>query len=355
MTTGPVLASPTAPSPLLSQHTTLHVGGPARAIVRATTTLDLIAAVRQADQTDQPVLIVGGGSNLLVSDDGFPGLVVLVETTGITVESPAAGGDEVLVTVAAGEVWDDLVAMATERGWAGLECLSGIPGRVGAAPVQNIGAYGAEVAAVIETVRVWDRRDDHEATLRARDCDFGYRTSRFKADPGRYLIVEVRLRLRRSSSCDPLAYPELARRLGLTRGDVATIGEVRQAVLDLRRGKAMVVDPADHDTWSAGSFFTNPVLDEAAADALPDEAPRFPDGTGRVKTSAAWLIEHAGFPKGYGDGPARLSTRHVLALTNRGSATAADIIALARRVADGVEARFGVRLVPEPVFVGCSF
>jgi UDP-N-acetylmuramate dehydrogenase len=219
--------------------------------------------------------------------------------------------------------------------------------------VQNVGAYGQEVAQTISHVRVWDRTHARERTLPGEECGFAYRMSRFKADPARFVVLEVTFRLRRDGSSAPVAYSELARSLSVDVGSRAPLADVRDAVLALRRGKGMVLDPADHDTWSAGSFFTNPVLDDDTQ--LPDGAPRFPAPAGRVKTSAAWLIERAGFSKGHGlPGPAALSTKHTLALTNRGAATAADLLALAREVRDGVEKAFGIRLVNEPVLVGCA-
>jgi UDP-N-acetylmuramate dehydrogenase len=336
----------------LADLTTLRLGGPARRLVVAEDEGTLLDAVAEADAAGTPALVVAGGSNLVVSDDGYPGTVVLVRTTGVHVESDLCGG--AFVTVAAGEVWDDLVARAVGEGWSGVECLSGIPGSVGATPVQNVGAYGQEVGDVVARVRTWDRVERAQRTFMHADLGLGYRTSRLKQEPGRYLVLDVTFQLRLSPTSAPLRYAELARALGLEAGGRAPLADVRDAVLGLRRSKGMVLDAADHDTWSAGSFFTNPLLDEAAAAALPEDAPRWPTADGRVKTSAAWLIEQAGFAKGHGTGPARLSTKHTLALTNRGGATTADLIALAREVRDGVGARFGVVLEPEPVLVGCA-
>jgi UDP-N-acetylmuramate dehydrogenase len=337
----------------LSDHTTLRLGGPAQSWLRATTEAELVDAVRRADEAGEPVLVLAGGSNLVVADEGFPGTVVEVATSGIqpdvTDDDATCGG--AVVKVAAGEDWDAFVGTAVARGWVGVEALSGIPGSVGATPIQNVGAYGQEVAQTIASVRVWDRRLRGFRTFAAADCGFGYRTSRFKADPTRHVVVEVTFQLRQGTLGAPVTYAELAKTLGVEPGARAPMTDVRRAVLDLRAGKGMVLDPADHDTWSAGSFFTNPVL---AADRLPDGAPAWPQPDGSVKTSAAWLIERAGFGKGYGDGPARLSTKHTLALTNRGAATTADLLALAREIRDGVEARFAIRLVNEPVLVGCA-
>jgi UDP-N-acetylmuramate dehydrogenase len=337
----------------LRDHTTLRLGGPARAWVRATTDDELVDAVRRADEAGEPVLVLGGGSNLVVADAGFPGTVVEVATSGVRADAegddPTCGG--VVVEVAAGESWDDFVATAVERRWVGVEALSGIPGSVGATPIQNVGAYGQEVSQTVARVRVWDRRLRGVRTFAAADCGFGYRTSRFKADPSRHVVLGVTFQFRQGELGGPLGYAELARTLGVEQGARAPMPDVRRAVLGLRGGKGMVLDPADHDTWSAGSFFTNPVL---AADRVPEDAPAWPQPDGSVKTSAAWLIERAGFGKGYGEGAARLSTKHTLALTNRGDATTEDLLALAREIRDGVEARFGIRLVNEPVLVGCS-
>ncbi len=336
---------------LLADHTTLRLGGPAARWVRATTDDELVAAVGEADAAGEPVLVLGGGSNLVVSDEGFAGTVVEIATRGVTSDvdndDPGCGG--VPVTVAAGESWDDLVAQAVEREWIGVEALSGIPGSVGATPIQNVGAYGQEVSQTIASVRVWDRKLRGLRTFANADCGFGYRTSRFKADPGRHVVLSVTFQFRQGDLGEPVAYAELARTLRVDPGARAPLADVRRAVLGLRAGKGMVLDPADHDTWSAGSFFTNPVV---PPDAVPDGAPAWPQPDGLVKTSAAWLIEQAGFAKGHGTDRAALSGKHPLALTNRGGATTADLLALAREVRGGVEEAFGIRLVNEPVLVG---
>jgi UDP-N-acetylmuramate dehydrogenase len=338
---------------VLRDHTTLRLGGPANEWLRATTEDDLVDAVRRCDQAGEPVLVLAGGSNVVVADAGFDGTVVEVATTGVRADheddDPTCGG--VVVAVAAGEPWDAFVADAVESRWVGVEALSGIPGSVGATPIQNVGAYGQEVSQTLASVRVWDRKLHGVRTFAAADCGFGYRTSRFKADPGRHVVLEATYQFRQGDLGAPVEYAELARVLGVEPGTRASMADVRRAVLDLRRGKGMVLDPDDHDTWSAGSFFTNPVL---PGDQVPDGAPAWPQPDGLVKTSAAWLIEHAGYAKGYGEGPARLSTKHTLALTNRGGATTADLLGLAREIRDGVEGRFGVRLVNEPVLVGCE-
>lgn len=338
---------------LLADHTTLRVGGPARRLVAASTEDELIATVSSADEAGEPVLVLGGGSNLLVGDDGFAGTVVQVGHRGIVTDDVHACSGAFL-TVAAGEPWDDVVAVAVSRGWVGVEALSGIPGQTGSTPIQNVGAYGQEVSQTIARVRTWDRQERRLRTFTASECRFGYRSSIFKAEPNRWLVLSVSFQLVLGDLSTPIRYGELARALGVDLGARAPLAEVRRAVLALRRGKGMVLDPADHDTWSAGSFFTNPILSAEQAGALPPEAPRYPLPDGRVKSSAAWLIEHAGFGKGYGTPPATLSTKHTLALTNRGGARAADLLALARAVRDGVASAFGVRLVPEPVLVGCT-
>ena len=343
---------------LLAQHTTLRLGGPARAWVEARSEAELVDAVTAGDSAGEPLLLLAGGSNVVVADDGFDGTVVRIATRGIRAD--VDGDDEreatcggVLVTVAAGESWDGLVTHAVQRGWAGIEALAGIPGSVGATPIQNVGAYGQEVAQTVASVRVWDRRLSGVRTFANAECDFGYRSSRFKADPGRQVVLDVTFQLRPGSLGAPVAYAELARTLGVAIGARAPLGDVRDAVLALRRGKGMVLDEADHDTWSAGSFFTNPVLAPEAAAALPPGAPRW-EQNGAVKTSAAWLIQHAGFDTGYGNARVSLSTKHPLALTNRGEGTTSDLLALAREVRDGVERVTGIRLEPEPVIVGAD-
>jgi UDP-N-acetylmuramate dehydrogenase len=341
----------------LSEVTTLRVGGPARRSVIVTTTDQLIDAVSWADADRVPVLLVGGGSNLLVSDEGFDGLVVQVATRGIVSESVDYCGGA-MVQVQAGEPWDAFVEEAVKNGWIGVEALSGIPGSSGATPVQNVGAYGQEVAGVVAAVRTWDRVDERIRTLAAADCGFAYRDSlfkrtRFRGGP-RYVVLDVRFQMVLGDLAEPVRYAELARTLGVQIGTRVPLASVREAVLDLRAGKGMVLDGADQDTWSAGSFFTNPVLPALRASSLPADAPRYPAADGFVKISAAWLIEHAGFSRGHGlPGPAALSTKHTLALTNRGSARARDVLALAREVRDGVRSEFGIELVPEPELVNC--
>ncbi|MBP0452417.1 UDP-N-acetylmuramate dehydrogenase [Kitasatospora sp. RG8] len=337
----------------LAPLTTLRLGGPARRLVTATTDDEVVAAVREADAAGEPLLVLGGGSNLVIGDAGFPGTVLRIATTGFAL-------DGTTLELAAGEVWAEAVARTVEHGLAGIEFLAGIPGSAGATPVQNVGAYGQEVAQSVTEVVAYDRRAGETVTLSNAECAFSYRHSRFKADPDRYVVLRVRFGLADHGGLStPVAYAETARHLGVEQGEPVGLREAHDAVLRLRSGKGMVLDPADHDTWSAGSFFTNPVLTAEQYDAflaLAAEreltAPAYPAPDGCTKTSAAWLIDKAGFGKGYGSGPATLSTKHTLALTNRGAATAEDLLALAREIRDGVRAAFGVELVNEPVMVG---
>ena len=421
-------------APRLSQLTSTAVGGPVSRCVEASTEEELVAAVSRADQAGERVLIVGGGSNILASDEAFDGTVVLVGTRGFTVTEPrraagaapddvargepagasphggahhgaaqhlppAHGGAEtetgtetggdaadersVLVEAAAGHPWDDLVRDTVERGLAGLETLAGIPGTTGATPVQNVGAYGSEVSQNIVRVRVWDRQEQRSRTFSFEDLEFSYRDSLLKrsTDHGspRYVVLSVTFRLERREDSTPVRYAQLATALGVEVGERAPLTTVRDTVLRLRAGKGMVLDPEDRDTFSTGSFFTNPVVPEhELTDRIPADAPRYPvlDARGRtvegaVKFSAAWLIDHAGFGKGFGlpgtrnellnlagedvaGGRASLSSKHTLAMTNRGEATGEDVAAVARAVQRGVEQVFGVRLEPEPVLLGLS-
>lgn len=342
---------------LLADHTTLRVGGAAGRWLVAESSDELVAAVAAADAAGEPVLVLSGGSNVVVADAGFPGLVVQVGTRGFRTreefcETDLAACGGVLVEVQAGEPWDPLVAWAVDHELTGIEALSGIPGSVGSTPIQNVGAYGQEISQTLWNVRTWDRHERRYRTFPNVDCGFGYRSSRFKADPGRYLVVSVVLQLRQGDHSEPIRYQQLADRLGVGLGERAPLAQVREAVVELRRSKGMVLDDDDHDTWSAGSFFTNPVIDAAVSETLPAGTPRFQQPDGRIKTSAAWLIEQAGFARGYGRGPATLSTKHTLALTNRGAATAADVVALASEIRGCVRQRFGVELEPEPVLIG---
>ncbi len=345
----------------LSGYTTLRLGGPAARFVSAGTAAEVVDAVRAADRDGGPLLVLGGGSNLVVGDLGFDGTVVLVANHGSKIDCTVPG--RVQLTVEAGEDWDTVVAGTVEAGLGGLECLSGIPGLVGATPVQNVGAYGVEVAQVLVSVDLLDRATGEVRTLRADELGLGYRTSVLKGTD-RAVVLRARFELVDDGLSAPIRYTELARALGVRQEERVPVAEARAAVLDLRRGKGMVLDPADHDTWSAGSFFTNPVVADAAAGEILERiahavgadtpVPRYPAGPGASKLSAAWLIERAGFAKGYTRGRAALSDKHTLALTNRGGATTADLLALALEVRDGVLAAFGVELRPEPVLVNCS-
>lgn len=336
----------------LAELTTLRLGGPAGHVVEATSEQQLVDAVTIADEAGDPALLVAGGSNLVIADEGVSGTVILVRTRGISVDSDACSG--AMVTVQAGENWDDFVAHAIGQGWVGIEALSGIPGSAGATPIQNVGAYGQDVSQTVASVRTYDRVDTKIRTFAAADCGFSYRHSRFKAEPHRYVVLSVTFQFALGDFGAPVAYGELARALAVEVGERSPSAAVREAVLGLRRGKGMVLDEADHDTWSAGSFFTNPLLSPVAAARLPEDAPRYAQPDGTVKTSAAWLIERAGYSKGYGDGAVRLSTKHTLALTNRGQAKTTDLLGLAKEIRAGVEAKFGITLVNEPVLVGCS-
>ena len=383
--------------------TTIGVGGPIRTFLTPHTRDEVIATVREADDAGVPLSVIGGGSNLLVSDDPFDGVVVRDARQEIRFGDVQADGT-VSVSADAGCNWDDFVAVTVSHGLEGVEGLSGIPGTVGASVVQNIGAYGQEVASSVTQVDAWDRQHTRIVTLDAEHLDFGYRTSALKtsmydapARPSsrffptpRFVVLSVTFRLRNSDE-GTVGYGQLAKALGVEVGDRMAVTAIRDAVLTVRAAKGMLEDahryriPAmagakrddtiaaalhaqreatgtdspDFNRHSCGSFFTNPILNAAQAAALPDDAPRFPatlpSGEPGTKTSAAWLIDHAGFHKGYAiadNAPASLSTLHTLALTNRGSARAEDIAVLARTVRDGVEHAYGIRLIPEPVIVG---
>ena len=314
--------------------------------------------VRTAARDGAPAMILAGGSNVVIADAGVPGPVVLIRSRGVEVVESAA--DHVVVRVAAGEPWDEFVAAAVDAGWSGVECLSGIPGSAGATSIQNVGAYGQEVAETIVSVEVYDRVDDTVHRMAPADCRFAYRTSIFKHSD-RWVVLSVDFRLARDPRSASLRYAELARALGVAPGDRVPLAEARAAVRALRAGKGMVLDPVDHDTWSVGSFFTNPVLDAAAFQFLRARAggvgdpPSWPGPGGLVKVSAAWLIDKSGFTKGYGGrGGVAISGKHTLALTNRGQGSTAALLDLAREIRDGVHERFGVTLHPEPVLVNCA-
>jgi UDP-N-acetylmuramate dehydrogenase len=347
----------------LAPLTTLGVGGPARHYVRVDEAAVLGEAVDWAGARGMPLLVLGGGSNLVLSDGGYPGLVIHMALRGVAAR---VIGDAVDVTAAAGESWDGLVAFAVDRGWAGIECLSGIPGLVGATPIQNVGAYGQDVSETIVAVEVFDRRTRARLTLDNEACRFGYRMSRFKAeDLGAYVVLGVTYRLRPGGP-PAVKYAELARFFEERGVAHPSLAEARAAVLEVRRRKSMVLDPGDPNARSVGSFFMNPIVAEGDFETLSArlvaegvapgvaDIPHYPAGPGRLKMSAAWLIERAGFKRGYARGPVGLSERHTLAIVNRGGARAADVVALAREIRDGVRERFGVTLHPEPVFVGIT-
>jgi UDP-N-acetylmuramate dehydrogenase len=325
----------------LADLTTLAVGGPIERLIEVSDPADLVAAVREADEAGRPLLILGGGSNVVAPDEGWPGDVVAVRTAGIG----RRGGQ---LTVEAGHDWDDVVAFAVENDLAGIEALSGIPGSTGATPVQNVGAYGQEVAQTITAVRVFDRAEKAERTLTPEECGFAYRDSRLKRDPSRFVVLDVTFLLDESPRSRPVGYAELARTLDVETGGTAPLADVREAVIGLRRGKGMVLDPADPDSRSAGSFFTNPVV---AATRAVEGCPSWPAGDGRVKLSAAWLVQNAGFGRGTREGRVGTSAKHSLALTTEPGATAAELLAFADRIVERVQETFGVTLEREPTAV----
>ncbi|MGH3833321.1 MAG: UDP-N-acetylmuramate dehydrogenase [Pseudonocardiaceae bacterium] len=346
----------------LASFTTLRLGGTARRFVATNTARSCVEAVRAADAVGEPLLLLAGGSNLVIGDSGFAGTVVRITSTGVHIDRTG------VLQAAAGENWDAVVAHTVAAGYGGLECLSGIPGSVGATPVQNVGAYGVELSDLLVEVDLYDRRLGMVRTVPASELGLGYRTSVLKGTEAA-VVLQVRLALRRDGHCAPIRYPELARALDVEPGARVPAAAVRAAVLELRRSKGMVLDQTDHDTWSAGSFFTNPVLDAAHAAVVlerirarvgpevpvPQYQPRYPGGSGRTKLSAAWLIERAGFTRGHQGrgGRVAVSGKHTLALTHRGGASTEDLLALAREIRDGVAGCFGVTLVPEPILVNC--
>ncbi len=336
----------------LAPLTTIGIGGPARFFLRAKNVDEIREALAWARDRSLPTFILGGGSNLLVSDAGFDGLVVLVDLRGTSIES--ADGDYAMVKVAAGEPWDPFVAFAVKREFAGIECLSGIPGLTGATPIQNVGAYGQEVSETIARVEVLDRTIGRVVWLTNAECRFGYRSSLFKnIERERYVVLSVTFRLRRGGVAT-VRYPELQKYVDDHRITLDDLRGVRGAVIAIRKRKGMVIDPADPDTRSDGSFFMNPLLPasdyDSFARAAPD-APHYPSGDA-VKLSAAWLIEHAGFHKGFVHGNVGLSSKHTLAVINRGGGTAAEVVELVRMIQDRVREQFGVEIHPEPNFVG---
>lgn len=343
----------------LAPLTTLELGGPAASYIEIDNLATAEEVIRWAGDQSQPLTILGGGSNVVVADRGVPGLITRVAIRGVDFDKH---GEDVRVTGAAGEPWDDFVGMTVAEDLTGLECLSGIPGLVGATPIQNVGAYGQEVAAVIDRVRVLDLKNLEEKILDSKSCRFGYRSSVFRDFPGRYLVLSVTYRLRRGG-CPRVEYGELRRALG-GGGATPSLAEVRKTVLDLRRRKSMVIDETDPNRRSVGSFFVNPVVDAVSLAVLREridaaespsgtgDVPTFPAGEGRFKVPAAWLIERAGFAKGMRRGAVGISPAHALALVHHGGGTAAELVALARDIRDSVSLEFGVELQPEPVFLG---
>jgi len=336
----------------LKEYTSLHLGGPAKRFIHAKSEGELIAAVKEADSAGEPLLIMGGGSNVLIGDEGFAGTVVRVETKGNSFSVDACSGG--MITVAAGENWDEFVKWSIDNGFVGMESLSGIPGTIGASPIQNIGAYGHEVAEFIARVRTFDRKSGEQKTFSNTECGFEYRSSLFKREKDRYVILDVTFQLEKGEMSLPIKYEELARALKVNLGDRVLIGDARSAVLSLRALKGMLLDANDRDTWSAGSFFVNPIVTSEVAAKLPADAPRWEQSDGRVKTSAAWLMERAGVKKGDCHEGAGVSTKHVLALVNNGNAKASDIIELARSLRSAVKEKFGIVLEPEVQFVGIT-
>ena len=335
----------------LSSFTTLRVGGPARKIVHAHSEAELIEFVKAADSAKEPILILGGGSNLLISDAGFAGTVIRVESKGNALDYDACSGG--MIEVSAGEDWDKFVKISIEKGFADLESLSGIPGTVVGAPIQNIGAYGHEISETIARVKTYDRSKGEVKTFTNTECKFSYRNSIFKEQPGRYVILTVTFQLRKGAQSLPITYAELAKQLSVNIGDQVEVTKVREAVLKLRASKGMLIN-LENEINSAGSFFVNPILSKSAADKLPADAPRWPQNDGKIKTSAAWLMEHSGVVKGEKLAGAQISDKHVLALTNSGDATAEDIIELARRARKKVYEKFGIKLEAEVQLVGVN-
>ena len=345
MRSAETVAAPLRDVPL-APLTTLQVGGPAQWFVRATSAQQVHAAYVWATERGVSVFVLGGGSNVVIADRGIAGLVLHVAIAGVQLHSR---GEEALVHAGAGEPWDPLVARVVEAGYAGLETLSGIPGLVGGTPIQNVGAYGEDVAGTIDVVTAFDTAREELVEIPARDCAFAYRQSRFKQDDaGRFTICGVRFRVRRGAPT--VTYPDVmawVERRGLEH---PTVGDVRRGVLEIRRRKGMVLDPADADTRSVGSFFTNPIVPASTPAALG--SPSFPMPGGLMKIPAAWLIERAGFDKGFAAGAAAVSSKHPLAIVNRGGATSSEVVDLATRIKRTVLDRFGIALRPEPVFVG---
>jgi UDP-N-acetylmuramate dehydrogenase len=339
----------------LAPMTTIGIGGPARNFAEVTTTEALAAGAKWARARGEALFVLGGGSNIIVADRGFDGLVLRVSIRGF---EHGVNADDVTLTAGGGEEWDPLVGYCVERGWAGFECLSGIPGRVGATPIQNVGAYGQETRDTMVSLEAFDLIEDNVVSISAEECEFGYRTSRFKTrDHGRFVITRVKYRLLPDGQ-PTIRYPELEKFLDANYSGARTVSSVRAAVLALRRRKAMVIDPLDIDSRSVGSFFVNPTMSVQEFETIKSRAgtasdiPAFPVGENEIKLSAGWLIERSGIERGYVLGKVGISTKHALAIVNRGDGSAAEVIKLKELIQQRVLDTFGIRLKPEPVFVG---
>ncbi len=331
-----------------SDLTTFRVGGAISDFVEGVSEELILKTIHRSKR----VQVIGGGSNILAGDADFEGTVLRISTQGSELDYDACSGG--MITVAAGVEWDAFVAQTVESGFSGLETLSGIPGRVGAAPIQNIGAYGQEFKNVVARVRTWDRNSNEQKTFTANQCGFGYRTSLFKEEPGRFVILDVTVQLKKGELSIPITYPELARELGINEGDRAAVSDVRKQVLQIRQRKGMLLSDSDRDSWSAGSFFINPSVPNDVANRLPSQAPKWPNPDGTIKLSAAWLLEHAGVQKGQRNGGAGISTKHVLALANFDQAQSDDVLALARQCQAAVQEKFGILLEPEVRLINCA-
>lgn len=334
----------------LSKLSTFRVGGPAKKLVFATDEKEIIAAVESAE--NESILIMGAGSNLLISDQGFDGTVIVIKSTGSSLDQDSCSGGT--ITVSAGENWESFVERTVEQGFSGLESMSGIPGTVGAVPIQNVGAYGHEVAEFIARVRTYDRLREEIVTFTANQCGFGYRTSLFKEEPNLWVVLDVTFQLKVGKLSAPIMYRELANELGVEIGSRVEVEKCRAAVLKLRKSKGMLLDETDPDTWSAGSFFTNPVVSTSVAKSLPEEAPRWLVGDNKIKVSAAWLLQNSGMARGDRIGGAGISSKHVLALCNTDNATAQEITELAKKARKAVKDHFGITLTPEVRLIGLT-
>lgn len=328
--------------------TTFRVGGPISQFIEGTSEEIILKAINDSKNA----LIIGGGSNILADDSPFDGTVIRISTRGSQLDYDACSGG--MITVAAGVEWDEFVAQTVAAGFSGLETLSGIPGRVGAAPIQNIGAYGQECNNVIARVRTWDRVANEQRTFTTNQCGFGYRTSLFKENPDRFVILDVTFQLKKGELSIPITYPELARELGINEGERANVKLVREKVLEIRSRKGMVISQTDRDSWSAGSFFINPTVSTEVAQSLPGGAPRWPNNDGSIKLSAAWLLERAGINKGESIGGAAISTKHVLALINADQAHSREVLELARKCQRAVQEKYGISLEPEVRLINCA-